>query len=67
MNANTTDAPGYIAQDELYTIQEIDRRLGLGVAALRAARRKGLVIHKIGRRSYVFGQDLINYVQEKGR
>jgi len=53
---------GEVRADSLYTLEELSRRLGLGTAALRTARRSGLVVRRIGRRSYVLGRDLIDYV-----
>lgn len=54
--------PGAITGDELYTLDEIRQRLGLGVAAMRSARRQGLRVRRIGRRGFVLGKDLISYV-----
>jgi hypothetical protein len=57
--------PGYVQADALYTLQELSRRLQLGVSALRQARRRGLVIHRVGRRGYVLGRDLIAWIEKE--
>jgi hypothetical protein len=54
---------GYIEGDHLYTLEEIKNRLRLGKAALRTARRRGLLVRRIGRRGYVLGKDVIAYVE----
>jgi len=55
------DVSGEIHADGMYTLAEIRARLGLGTYALREARRHGLPVRKIGRRSYVLGKDILNY------
>lgn len=55
--------PGEISGDSLYTLAEIKARLGLGVHAMRAARGKGLVVRRMGRRSYVLGRDIIAFIE----
>jgi hypothetical protein len=52
---------GHIAQDELYLLAEIKRRLGLGAHALRTARRHGLCVLRLGRNDFILGKDLIQY------
>lgn len=64
--AAATTSTGRISADELYTLEEIKARLGLGLAALRTARRRGLPVRKIGRRGYVLGRDLIAYLEREG-
>ena len=59
----TPDRPGEISADSIYTLDEIELRLGLGQAAMRTARRAGLKVRKIGRRRYVLGKDLLAYVE----
>jgi Helix-turn-helix domain len=58
---------GEIDANSLYTLSEISRRLGLGKAALRTARRQGLVVRRIGRRSYILGADLIAWFKQAAR
>ncbi|MCE5268287.1 MAG: helix-turn-helix domain-containing protein [Planctomycetaceae bacterium] len=52
---------GEIHADGMYTLAEIRARLGLGTYALREARRHGLPVRKIGRRSYVLGKDILAF------
>ncbi len=52
---------GEISADGMYTLAEIRARLGLGRYALREARRHGLPVRKIGRRSYVLGKDILAF------
>ena len=56
---------GEISADKLYTLAAIKWRLGLGAAALRTARRAGLRVRRIGRRGYVLGRDLIDYIDSQ--
>ena len=60
---NASERPGEIAADSMYTLEEIQKRLGLGQAAMRTARRAGLKVRRIGRRGYVLGKDLLAYVE----
>ncbi len=54
---------GCISADVLYTLPELKRRLGLGDAALRSARRRGLKMTLIGRRKFVLGRYVLHYVE----
>ena len=60
------DAPGVVAADSVYTLEEIQVRLKLGDAAMRQAKRKGLTVRSIGRRRYVLGRDLIAWLENGG-
>ncbi len=53
-----------IHPDVMYPLQEFQERSGLGKAAMREARQKGLTVRKVGRRHFVLGKDFIAYVQE---
>jgi hypothetical protein len=64
--AAATTSVGEITSDAMYTLLELEARTGLGTAALRTARRNGLVVRKIGRRSYVLGKDVLAYVERAG-
>lgn len=55
--------PGEITGDAVYTLDELNARLGLGKGALRQARRQGLKVRRIGRRSYVMGRDVIDWME----
>ena len=52
---------GEISADGMYTLTEIRARLGLGIYALREARRQGPPVRKIGRRCYVLGRDILAF------
>lgn len=54
--------PGTIRSDELYRFDEAAARLGWGDQALRAARRRGLKVHRSGKRNYVLGRDLLAFI-----
>ena len=54
--------PGAIVSDALYRLDEAAARLGWGGHALRAARRRGLRIHRCGKRGYVAGRDLLAFI-----
>lgn len=55
-------APGAILSDALYTLDEAASRLGWGGHAFRAARQRGLRIHRCGKRGYVTGKELIEFI-----
>jgi hypothetical protein len=55
-------AYGSIRGDVLYRLDAAAARLGWGDHALRAARRRGLKIHRSGKRNYVLGSDLLAYI-----
>ena len=57
--ATATLSDGSIRADELYSLTELRRRLDLGQGALRTARRRGLRVRRIGRKSYVLGRDVV--------
>lgn len=62
-----TSFPGAIVADALYRLDEAAARLGWGGHAVRSARRRGLKIHRCGKRIYVTGADLLSFVTEGGR
>jgi hypothetical protein len=43
-------------------LDEAAARLGWGGHALRAARRRGLKVHRCGKRGYVAGRDLLAFI-----
>jgi hypothetical protein len=57
--------PGTIQPDTLYRFDEAAARLGWGEQALRAARRRGLKIHRSGKRNYVLGSDLLAFITKE--
>lgn len=52
-------APGVISEHELYTREELSRRLGLGSAALRSMRREGIPLVRKSGRLYFVGRHVI--------
>jgi hypothetical protein len=54
---------GFLRPEELYTLDEIKRRLHIGDAALRSARRAGLTVHYRHGRGFVLGRDWIKYIR----
>ena len=58
--------PGAILSDALYRLDEAAARLGWGGHALRAARRRGLKIHRCGKRGYVAGAELLAFITKGG-
>jgi hypothetical protein len=40
--------------------------MGWGAHALRAARRRGLKVHRCGKRGYIAGRDLLAFVTQEG-
>ncbi len=59
---SSTDSAGIVRPDEMYTLHELKRRLGMSDSALRAARRKGLRVFYVHKRGFIFGKDLIDYI-----
>jgi len=51
-----------IRPDELYPLRVLKQRLGIGDAAVRAARRDGLNVQRYGNLHYVFGSDVIEFL-----
>lgn len=62
--AHRPPAAGVVRADAAYDLAEVRRRLGLGPAALRSARRRGLAVRRIGRKSFVLGSDLLDYLRD---
>ena len=57
------EVPGVISIHEVYTLAEAKRRLGFTEAALRAAKRRGLVLLPCGKRKFVAGAEIIRFLQ----
>jgi hypothetical protein len=53
---------GVILSDATYPLREFQRISGLGDAALRRARRQGLVVSRVGRCGFVNGRDFHDYL-----
>ncbi len=61
--------PSFIDPGHLYTLADVKARMGWRDAAFRAAVRTGLKTHRSGKRIYVLGGDLVDFVtkREAGR
>ena len=57
--------PGAIVPDAIYRLDEVKARMGWRDAAFRAAVRAGLKTHRSGKRLYVLGSDLIDFVTKR--
>jgi hypothetical protein len=62
-DSSSRDTLGVILSDATYPLREFQRISGLGDSALRAARRKGLVVTRVGRCGFVTGRDFYGYLQ----
>jgi hypothetical protein len=62
-----TAAPthGEIRADAVYPLPDFQRLTGLGPKAVRAAKRDGLSVVRVGRRSYVRGISFLEYLERK--
>ena len=67
MAKKATTIPGQIGASDLYTIAEVQRRLGVISWAMWRARRSGLKVYKISRQRYILGKDYIAFVESSGR
>jgi hypothetical protein len=56
------DNPGAIDPETLYRLDEAMGRLGWKYSAYMGAKRRGLKVHRSGRRVYVKGADLIEFI-----
>jgi hypothetical protein len=56
-------SPGEVHPEVLYRVDEIKARMGWRDSSLRAARRRGLVVRRDGKRAYVLGEDVIAYIK----
>ena len=56
-----------ISPDIMYRLEEAKRVMGWGNHAMRSARRNGLIVKYAGRRAYVHGKHLIEYIEQQGR
>lgn len=58
--------PGLITADALYRADELKARMGWRNAAFHAACRKGLRTHRVGKRVFIAGADVLAFVQREG-
>ena len=55
---------GFVSRNEIYTIPELARRLGVEVRTIREARRNGLKAKLFGKRRVIIrGSDLDSYLE----
>lgn len=59
---DTPKEQGIIVGDAVYTLLQV-KSFGLGTAAIRTARRKGLKVRRVGRKSFILGRDLVDYLE----
>jgi hypothetical protein len=62
-SVSTAQYPGQIDTHSCYTLAELSKRLRLSKGALRTARRAGLKVRRIGTRSYILGEDVIEFLR----
>jgi hypothetical protein len=58
-------APGEIHRGVLYRADEFKARMGWSDSSMRSARRRGLKVRRDGKRAYVWGDDLIDYMTNR--
>ena len=54
---------GTINAFELYTLREVQKRLGLTESALRSLRNAGLPIIRFGKRGFASGRQVIEFLE----
>lgn len=58
--------PGAIVSDAVYRADEAKARMGWRDAGFRAACRRGLKVHRCGKRTYVTGAALVEFITSQG-
>lgn len=58
--------PGAISPADIYRADEAKARMGWRNAGFRAACRKGLRVHRCGKRTYVTGAALVEFITSQG-
>lgn len=58
-----SDSLAPIIADAVYPLEVFKRRTGLETASIRKMRRSGLVVRRIGRRSYLRGSDFLSWFE----
>lgn len=67
MSGTSSPVAGSVRSDEVLTIGALETRFGWGVHALRSARRNGLKVRRVGKRSFVLGADVLQFIERQGR
>jgi len=65
--AEARQSSGMISVHELYTLKEFMRRMGLTETAMRALRRKGFTVARVGKRAFVPGYLAIVFFMAEAR
>lgn len=60
------ETSGMISVHEFYTLKEFMRRMGLTETAMRALRRKGFEVARVGKRAFVPGALAIMFFIQEG-
>ena len=60
--ATNQTVDGHIDQNGIYSFEDFQRRTGLGVGALRVARKRGLKVFYCHNRAFIRGADWDAYV-----
>lgn len=55
--------PGIVTAGCVLTLEEFRRRMRMTQSALKAARRHGLPLKKIGKRLFIMGEDFVEYAR----
>jgi hypothetical protein len=55
---------GVISANELYTLDELKRRMGLEHRAWLSLKKKGLRFSKVGRKSFILGRHVIEILEK---
>ena len=58
---------GEIRADASYAVEQFRAANGLSKSALAEARRRGLRILRLGKRSYILGKDWLSFLDSHGR
>lgn len=66
MSCAATDS-GAIVADAAHPLPAFRKLTGMGTAALREVRHKGLPVRKIGLRSFILGRDWLEFVAKHGK
>ena len=63
--SGTKKTSGTITDKDLYTIRELQERLGLSTVSIWIARWRGLRVLRIDSKKFVLGRDFINYLEAR--
>lgn len=58
---------GVVDPKVMYSRDAFFKVTGMGIAALRHARQRGLIVRRNGTRSWILGSDFIDYLKENSR